>query len=189
MYLSTQQVPLEGGEYFLDTTRPASTLVAELPAALWRVDPQIQRVEPMPLQSFLESNFSDKRATLYLSLSFAVMALCLAAVGLGSGISAGVSEATKEIGIRSALGESRWSIAARILRNSLTRTLLGTACGIAGSVWLSRIVTISIDPQLRFDFRGLPPVVAIMLLIAALVTIFPVRRALNISPVDALRAE
>jgi putative ABC transport system permease protein len=189
IYLATQQVPLEGGEYFLDTTRAASTLMAELPAALWRVDPQIQRVEPVPLQSFLESNFSDKRATLYLSLSFAVMALCLAAVGLGSGISAGVSEATKEIGIRSALGESRWSVAARILRGSLVRTLLGTACGIAGSVWLSRIVAISIDPQLRFDFRGLPPVVAIMLLIAALVTIFPVRRALSISPVDALRAE
>jgi putative ABC transport system permease protein len=126
---------------------------------------------------------------LYLSLSFALIALCLAAVGLGSGISAGVSEARKEIGIRSALGESRWSIAARILRDSLTRTLLGTACGIAGSVWLSRIVAISIDPQLRFDFRGLPPVVAIMLLIAALVTIFPVRRALGVSPVEALRAE
>ena len=81
------------------------------------------------------------------------------------------------------------SVAARILRGSLVRTLLGTACGIAGSVWLSRIVAISIDPQFRFDFRGLPPVVAIMLLIAALVTIFPVRRALSISPVDALRAE
>jgi putative ABC transport system permease protein len=189
MYLSTQQIPLEGGEYFLDTTRAASSLMTELPAALWRVDPQIQRVEPVPLQSFLESNFSDKRATLYLSLSFALMALCLAAVGLGSGISAGVSEATKEIGIRSALGESRWSIAARILRNSLTRTLLGTACGIAGSVWLSRLVAVSVDPQLRFDFRGLPLVVAIMLLIAALVTIFPVRRALSISPVDALRTE
>jgi putative ABC transport system permease protein len=189
IYLSTQQVPIEGGAYFLDTTRPASTLVAELPAALWRVDPEIQRLEPMPLRSFLEANFSDKRATLYLSLSFALMALCLATVGLGSGISAGVSEATKEIGIRSALGESRWSIAARILRDSLARTLLGTACGIAGSVWLSRIVAVSVDPQLRFDFRGLLPVVAIMLLIAALVTVYPVRRALSISPVDALRAE
>lgn len=189
MYLSSQQIPLEGGEYFLDTTRAASTLTGELPAAIWRVDPQIQRVELVPLQSFLESNFSDKRATLYLSLSFAFMALCLAAVGLGSGISAGVSEATKEIGIRSALGESRWSVAARILRGSLVRTFLGTACGIAGSVWLSRIVAVSIDPQLRFDFRGLPPVVAIMLLIAALVTIFPVRRALRISPAEALRAE
>jgi hypothetical protein len=189
IYLSTQQVPLEGGWYFLDTTRPASSLVAELPAAVWRVDPQIQRVEPAPLQSLLESNFSDKRATLNLSLSFAVMALCLAAVGLGSGISAGVSEATKEIGIRSALGESRRSIAARILRNSLTRTLLGTACGIAGSAWLSRIVAVSVDPQLRFDVWGLPPVVAIMLLVAVLVTVFPVRRALSISPVEALRAE
>jgi predicted permease len=189
IYLSTQQIPLEGGEYLLDTTRPASTLVWELPSALWRVDPQIQRVEPMLLQSFLESNFSDKRATLYLSLSFAVMALCLAAVGLGSGISAGVSEATKEIGIRSALGESRWSVAARILCGSIASTLLGTACGIAGSVWLSRIVAISIDPRLRFDFWGLPPVIAIMLLIATLVTIFPVRRALSISPVDALRTE
>jgi predicted permease len=189
IYLSTEQIPLEGGSYFLDTERDASSLKTELPAAVWRVDAQIQRVEPVAVQLFIEQGFDDKRALVYLSLSFAVMALFLAALGLGSSISAGVSEGTKEIGIRSALGESRLSVATRILRGSIGRTLLGTACGMAGSVALSRIATISIDPQMNFDLWVLAPVAALMLMIAAVVSIFPVRRALGISPVEALRAE
>jgi putative ABC transport system permease protein len=100
-----------------------------------------------------------------------------------------VSESTREIGIRSALGESRQSIAARVLRLALTRTLWGTACGVMGAIALSRIATLSFDPQLPFDFRVLPPVALLMLSIAALVSIAPARRALRISPVEALRAE
>jgi predicted permease len=189
IYLSTEQVPLEGGSYFLDTTREASSLAAELPAAVWKVDTQIEQVKPVAVQLYVEEDFDDKRALVYLSLSFAVMALFLAAVGLGSSISAGVSETTREIGIRSALGERRLSIAARVLRGSIRSTLLATACGMAASLALSRIMTVSVDPQLRFDLWALPPVAALMLLIATAVSIFPVRRALRVSPAEALRAE
>jgi ABC-type antimicrobial peptide transport system permease subunit len=189
IYLSTEQVPLEGGSYFLDTTREASSLAAELPAAIWKVDTQIEQVEPVAVQLYIAEGFDDKRALVYLSLSFAVMALLLAAIGLGSSISAGVSESTREIGIRSALGESRLSVAVRVLRGSISRTLLATACGMAASVALSRVMAVSVDPQLRFDLWALPAVAVFMLLIAVAVSIFPVRRALEISPAEALRAE
>jgi len=189
IYLSTEQVPLEGGSYFLDTTREASSLAAELPAAIWKVDTQIEQVEPVAVQLYIAEGFDDKRALVYLSLSFAVMALLLAAIGLGSSISAGVSESTREIGIRSALGESRLGVAVRVLRGSISRTLLATACGMAASVALSRVMAVSVDPQLRFDLWALPAVAVFMLLIAVAVSIFPVRRALEISPAEALRAE
>ena len=189
LYLSTQQVAIEGGTYFLDTTRPASSFATELPAAIWRIDSTLQKVEPMPLQLYLDDGFSSRSASLAASLGFAGMALLLAALGLGAGISAAVSESTREIGIRSALGESRQSIAARVLRLALTRTLLGTACGVMGALALSHIASLSLDPQLPFDFGVLPPVALLMASIAALVSIAPARRALRISPVEALRAE
>jgi putative ABC transport system permease protein len=100
-----------------------------------------------------------------------------------------VSESTKEIGIRCALGESRRSIAARVLRMALMRTLLGTSCGTAAAIVLSRIATLSLDPQLTFDFWVLPVVAVLMLGTAAVVSIAPARRALGISPMEALRAE
>jgi putative ABC transport system permease protein len=189
LYLSTLQVAIEGGSYFLDTTRPASSFAMELPSAIWHIDPTLQRVEPMQLQRYLDDGFSSRSASLELSLGFAGLALLLAAIGLGAGISAAVSASTKEIGIRSALGESRQSIASRVLRLALTRTLLGTACGTMGAIAVSRIVTLTLDPKAHFDFWVLPPVTVLMLSIAALVSIVPARRALRISPVEALRAE
>ena len=189
IYLSTQQVPIEGGDYFLDTTRPASSLAEELPAAIWRIDSTLQRVKPLQMQVYLDNGFSSHRIGLDLALGFAAIAILLAAIGLGAGISASVSEAAKEIGIRAALGESRQSIALRVLRLSLLRTLLGTGCGVAGAVALSRVATFSLDPQLPFDYWALPVVLVSMLVLAACVTIAPARRALGISPMDALRAE
>ncbi len=189
IYISTQQVALEGGAYIVETTRDAASLQSELPAAIWRVDPLIQKVEPIALQQRIESGFASQRLTLFLFLGFGAVALTLAATGLGAAISASVSESTKEIGIRTALGEPRRSIAARILQTTLTRTLIGTTCGIAGSIALSRITSLRIGPNVSIDLTALAANIVLMLLIATLVSLLPVRRALRISPVEALRAE
>jgi predicted permease len=189
IYISTQQVALEGGGYFVETTRDAASLQGELPAAVLRVDPLIEKVDPVPLRLIVEAGFAGKRTTLYLFLGFGAVALGLAATGLGASVSASVSESTKEIGIRSALGESRGSIASRILRTALTRTVVGTAFGIAGSIALSRLAALRLDSGAGVDFTALAFNVSVMLLIAMAVAIYPIRRALGISPVEALRAE
>jgi len=189
IYVSTQQVALEGGSYFLQTTREAASLQAELPAAIWRVDPLIQKVEPIALQQRIEDGFASQRLTLFLLLGFGAVALTLAATGLGAAISASVSESTKEIGIRTALGEPRPSIAARVLQTALTRTLIGTTCGLAGSIALSRMASLRVGPNSSLDLTALAANVALMLLIATVVSLLPVRRALRISPVEALRTE
>jgi len=189
IYISTQQVALEGGGYFVETTRDAASLQTELPAAIWRVDPLIQKVEPVALRQRIESGFASQRLTLFLLLGFGAVALTLASTGLGAAVSASVSEATKEIGIRTALGESRYRITGRVLQTALTRTLIGTTCGIGGSIVLLRIASLHIGPHASLDFTALAGNVVLMILIAAVVSLLPVRRALQISPVEALRAE
>ena len=189
IYLSTLQVPLEGGDYFLETELPATSLMTELPAAVWRVDPLIQKVEPNSLQSYVEEGFTDKRVALFIFLGFAFVALSLASTGLAASISASVSESQKEIGIRCALGESRSSVSFRILGSSLQKVMAGTGLGIIGSLGLSRIAALKLTSQLSVDIEALLATVIVMLLIAAVVTILPVRRALGIAPIEALRVD
>jgi ABC-type antimicrobial peptide transport system permease subunit len=76
-----------------------------------------------------------------------------------------------------------------VVRLALLRTLLGTACGVAGAIAFSRVVTLSLDPQPTFDFWVLPVVPALMAVIAVLASAIPVRRALRISPLEVLRSE
>ncbi len=95
VYTSTQQVPLEGGLYFLATPRKASSLSKELPAAIWRIDPLIQKVGPMPLQQLIGEGYAEKRVLSFLLLAFSFTALLLAALGLGASISAAVTESTR----------------------------------------------------------------------------------------------
>ena len=189
IYASTLQVPLEGGDYFLETKRDAASLVNELPAAVWQVDPEIQKVEPMTLQSYIQEGFTDRRLTFAIFLGFAAIALLLASTGLASSISAAVSESTKEIGIRSALGESRTSVSFRILRSSLLKTMIGTAVGIVGSLALSRVAAVRFTPHFTLDRQSLCADVGLMFLIAIIVSLWPVRRALSIAPVEALRTD
>ena len=189
IYLSTLQVPLEGGSYFLETNLDATSLMTALPAAVWRVDPLIQKVEPNSLQSYVEEGFTDRRVTLFIFVGFALVALSLASTGLAASISASVSESIKEIGIRSALGESRSSVSFRIMGSSLQKAMVGTGIGIIGSLALSRIAALRLTPQLSVDVEALFATVIVMLLIAAIVSVWPVRRALSIAPIEALRVD
>ena len=189
IYLSTLQVPLEGGSYFLETSLDATSLMTALPAAVWRVDPLIQKVEPNSLRNYVEEGFTDRRVTLFIFVGFALVALSLASTGLAASISASVSESTKEIGIRSTLGESRSSVSFRILRSSLQKAMAGTVLGMIGSLALSRTAALRLTPQLSVDVKALFATVIVMLLIAAIVSVSPVCRALSIPPIEALRVD
>ena len=102
---------------------------------------------------------------------------------------AGVSETSKEIGIRSALGEPRSVVAGRVFRTALARCLWGTACGLAAVPTLSHVAGSGLGPQFQFDYWVLPPIVGVMLLVSVLTSVFPALRSLSISPSETLKAE
>ena len=123
--------------------------------AVWRVDPLIQKVEPIALKQRIESGFASQRLTLFLFLGFGAVALTLAATGLGAAISASVSESTKEIGIRTALGEPRQSIAGRILEAALIRTLIGTVTALPALSPSRALPACALAPNFSIDFTAL----------------------------------
>jgi ABC-type antimicrobial peptide transport system permease subunit len=120
---------------------------------------------------------------------FAVTAVLLATMALYGVLAQAVSERTREIGIRMALGATRASIFALVLRRGLFATAAGIIIGIAGATVASRAVT-----SLLFDVRPAEPLAMaasalFIAVIAVIACLGPAARAVRIEPATAVRAE
>jgi putative ABC transport system permease protein len=183
--------------YFADAAlwlvvRAAGDPAALAPAierAVWSVDAQQPIVRTATLEQLLAASEARRRFALTVFQAFAVLALVLAAVGIHGVLSGSVSERTREIGIRSALGASRTSILAHVLRQGMTLTALGITVGLTGAVAASHALV-----SLLFGISRLDPVT--YLLVIGLLTVVsiaacsvPAWRAARIDPAITLRAE
>ena len=118
-----------------------------------------------------------------------IMALVLGLVGIYGVIAYAVTQRTREIGIRVALGAQLGALQRMFVRQGLGLASLGIACGLAAAVATTRIMAV-----LLFDVSPLDPATylagALLLLIAAAVASYvPARQTTSIDPIDALRTE
>jgi macrolide transport system ATP-binding/permease protein len=124
-----------------------------------------------------------------LSLAFAVVALLLSAVGLYSVMAYVVSQRTREVGIRMALGAKRADVLKMITSQGMKLALIGIAVGFMMSLALSRALSAVLIDVSAYDvttFIVIPSLLAIVALVACLV---PARRATKVDPMVALRYE
>lgn len=120
---------------------------------------------------------------------FAVVALCLAAIGIYGVISYNVSRRTHEIGLRKALGADRTRIVAQIVRQGFSPALAGLALGIVGVLALTRLMTGMLYGVRPTDPATLVAVTVLFALIASVACWIPARRAAALEPMDAMRNE
>jgi ABC-type antimicrobial peptide transport system permease subunit len=119
--------------------------------------------------------------------AFAGLALFLSALGIYGVLAYDVSQRTREIGVRGAIGASRGRITGLILTQGLWKAGVGVVIGLIGSVLLSRYMT-----SLLFEVEPTDPgvylmVAAVLVVVAALASYLPAWRAARISPLQALR--
>jgi ABC-type antimicrobial peptide transport system permease subunit len=119
---------------------------------------------------------------------FAGVALLLAASGLYGVLSASVSERTREIGIRGALGASRERILRLVITQSARFALVGLACGLQLAIWGSRFLASLLYGVSPFDPVTLIAVVITLCLVAGAAAVIPAVRAARVDPSIALRA-
>jgi ABC-type antimicrobial peptide transport system permease subunit len=117
------------------------------------------------------------------------MALLLGLVGIYGVISYSVSQRTREIGIRMALGASQQTVRQMFVRHGLLLTSMGVACGLVAALAVTRLMT-----ALLFEVSPLDPatygaVSALLAGAALLASYLPARRATRIDPSDALRSQ
>jgi ABC-type antimicrobial peptide transport system permease subunit len=132
---------------------------------------------------------AQRRFTVLLLGSFAVIALFLAAIGLFGVISYLVAERTREFGVRMALGADRRSIYWQVLKRATVLAVGGCGIGLALSLFASRLLQASLYRVSRFDWTTIIVVPLLLLSVALFAAYWPARRAAKVDPMVALRYE
>jgi predicted permease len=174
---------------FLRTDRAAGDVVSAVREKVRAIDPALPLFEAGALQDAVASSFDSRRAVMMLLAVFAGMALFLSALGIYGVLAYDVSQRTREIGVRSAIGASRGQIAGLVLRQGLWKAGVGVVLGLVGAVLLSSSMT-----SLLFNVKPTDPAVyaavaLVLIAVALLASYLPARRAARIDPLIALRDE
>jgi putative ABC transport system permease protein len=197
VYLPFRQAPTALGVNFLLRTGVPPEQVAQA------VRPEIEKLDPdVILKKFttLKASFgfdpgrmdrghSEMGKYAAVAPIFAVMALLLAAVGLYAVIAHSVSQRTKEIGVRIAIGAAAGDIRGMVLRDGMLPVAIGMILGLAASLAVNRILQsqlVGVSPYDPVTMAGAP---VVLILVALLACQIPARRAMNIDPAVALRHE
>ena len=171
------------------TAADPATMGEAVARAVHEVDPQVAVTHVVTLEQERANSTASQRVTASLLGLFAVLALIIAATGIGGIMALSVSQRVREIGIRLALGAQRSAILRMILGHGLVLAATGIAIGLAGAVAFTGLVK-----SLLFEVQPTDPItfvtVAFVLTAAAIVASYlPARRAAAIDPIEALRTE
>ncbi len=167
----------------------ASTVIPALRRVLADLDPHVALAAPQTMDQLVEQSLGVQRLTLALLLVFAALAALLAAVGLYSVMAYAVTRRTGEIGVRLALGASPRDIFGLVLQAGGTQVGLGLALGFVASLGATRLLGQALYEVKPFDPLVYTVVALAFAAIAALACIIPARRAMQVDPLVALRAE
>ncbi len=171
------------------TRGAAAALAPAVRQAVWSVDKNQPVMRVATMDDLLTASAAERRFAMVLFLAFAVVALALAAAGIYGVLSGSVTERTREIGVRTALGASRGSILGLVARQGMALTGLGMVIGVAGAVMASRVIATLLFGVSRLDPVTYGGVIALLLGVSAAACWVPAWRAARIDPVIALRTE
>jgi predicted permease len=171
--------PRAGSEAFMQEVR----------RVVWSADSNLPLAEPNTVGYYYKKSMARTSFTLVMLAVAGAMAMLLGVVGIYGVISYSVSQRTREIGIRMALGAQRQAITGMFVRDGLMLAGIGIACGLAASFVAMRLIK-----SLLFGVSPVDPVTYVAITVGVLGTVWlacylPSRRAAEVDPMNALRAE
>jgi predicted permease len=197
LYMPFDQIPdrfLEdapGSDQYV-VVRTSSDPIAYIPEikrAVRNIDSQAPVYETSPMEQVLAKSIAERRFTLLLLGTFALLALLLASIGIYGVMSYAVAQRTHEMGIRLALGAAQGRIVGIVVSDGLKLALSGVGVGLVGCVLLTRFLSGMLYGVSAYDPLTLGAVATVLAVVAAFACYIPARRAMSVDPIVALRYE
>ena len=189
IYLPLPQAPSRNVSVVIRTATEPEGLTAALESAIQGVQPDLPVARILPMTRLMTRAIATRRLSTMIFAVFAGVAMLIAAVGLYGVVSQSVTERTREIGLRMALGAERRRVLGMFVRQGLLTALVGVAAGTVGAVLLSKWVEQLVFNVAPRDPATLGAVAGLLLGVAALACYVPARRAARVDPLIALKAE
>ena len=190
VYLSTEQVKRPGADYLVVRTKQKPMqLVKTVESAVWAVDGEQPVARVRSMDDIIEQSVADRKRPMVLLEIFAGLALAIACVGIYGVLAYTVTQRTREIGVRMAVGATPADVMKMIVGRGLKMGLIGLGVGLVLALALGRLLG-----TLLYGVKAVSPGVyagtTVALVLAALLACWiPGRRAARMDPVVALREE
>ncbi len=190
LYIPYRQTDFVSGmTAYVRTRGDAANLLPTLNRVVRGVDTGVPLYDLHTVDQQVENSLVTERLLATLSAGFGVLATLLAAIGLYGVMAFMVARRTREIGIRMALGATGGSVAWMVMREVLVLAGAGVGIGLAGALWLTRLVETQLFGVKPADPATLAAAALGIAAVAALSGYLPARRATGIDPMRALRWE
>jgi putative ABC transport system permease protein len=157
--------------------------------AVHQVDPSTAIDQVKTLQQVRDEAVASPRLTTWLLGLFAGLALMITAAGISGVMALSVTQRTREIGIRMALGATRFRILAMVMRQGMILMLLGLVAGIIGALILNRLMAALLFATPAADPLTFAATSLLLIAVAGTACLIPALRATSINPIIALRCE
>jgi putative ABC transport system permease protein len=189
-YLLASQDPESSNNLHIRTNlRDMGPLVAAVKREVQALDPDQPIGQVSTMDESIASSLATRRLTMVLLGAFALLALVLASVGLYGVMALTVTQRTRELGIRMALGAERTSIFRLVLGQGMSLMGVGIALGLIGAIAVGRALMSLLYNVGALDAGAVSTAVLSLLAVALIACCVPARRATRVDPIVALRTE
>jgi predicted permease len=189
IYFPYQQIGIHSAYFVVRTDHEDPRIISAVRHQISQADPELAMFDVRTMSDRVARSLVNQRAAMALCLTFGALALLLSAVGIYGVLAYSVTQRTREIGIRTALGASPQEVLRMVIVQGLRLSVIGLAVGAIAAFLLTRLIT-----TMLYDVKPADPgiflVVTLVLgLVAMLASLIPSLRAVRIHPSTALRYE
>jgi putative ABC transport system permease protein len=189
MYVPFAQFPTGQMGIVIRSRADRAALSDAVRSAVWSIDSDQPVSALRPLQTMMDEQYAGFQITVELMGYFSGLALFLGAIGIYAVMAFNVTQRTHEIGIRMALGAAPKEVLKLVLRDALRLTAVGVGAGVMAALGAAQLMSSMLYGVSTYDPRIYAGVVAVIAAVAVTACYIPVRRAMRVDPMVALRYE